>query len=165
MSLPSFVVCKACKAEFPVNLSNVPISKDVGFKCSKCGEINKITLTSAEPVDPTILIKKSKITNEVAVSKVVLKLGNNVFGRGDQNSENVICLTKSEKAMSRKHFEIEAKKSEHNEMVEYTITDLKSTNGIILNGNRLNPLSKVYLNDNDVITIGQTHILFQLLKI
>ena len=57
--------------------------------------------------------------------------------------------------MSRRHAAIRV------EDMRFELSDLKSTNGVFVNGKRI---EKSFLRDNDVIRLGHTEFTFRLIK-
>lgn len=61
---------------------------------------------------------------------------------------------------SRLHARISAERDPQNNAVRYTISDLGSTNGTLLNGQ---PITKAFLNEGDKVTIGDHLFRFEML--
>jgi predicted Zn finger-like uncharacterized protein len=169
--------CQSCNTKFKIGEEKVPSNRVLKFKCPSCGSNNALNLNPSVESDKTVIVRQKKQLNtvgaklmvydqnETLIKRVILKMGKNIFGRLDNTEESIQGLNDNEKAMSRTHFQIDVKKNAGNQTYEYIIHDLKSTNGLIVNGSILDQLAKIYLNDNDVITIGNTHILFQFIKL
>jgi pSer/pThr/pTyr-binding forkhead associated (FHA) protein len=81
----------------------------------------------------------------------ILGAGKTVIGRA--TSSSVWDISLQDKSVSRPHAEI------LKEDAQFTLTDLKSANGVLVNGDLI--AEKVELQDGDVIEIGETTLLFR----
>jgi diguanylate cyclase (GGDEF)-like protein len=64
-----------------------------------------------------------------------------------------------DRLVSRRHAQVYRQKAEDSDVVHYIIVDLHSTNGTIVNGERI---SKAFLHDGDKIQVGNTTLKFTL---
>lgn len=168
------VKCDQCAKQFKAQIDISDHSPTIQFNCPDCGAVNKIILQT-DSVDKTEVIRQNTSDtiigaklevfdkNEKLMSKIILKNGKNVFGRGNQQEPEIISLG-DDKLLSRKHFMIEVKTNGQGKESEYLLCDMESKNGTLLNGEKLSKESKLYLKNSDVITVGEIYILFQLIK-
>lgn len=70
---------------------------------------------------------------------------------GGPESRPDVAVATEDKKMSRKHAAIRKKGK-----IGYTLRDIGSKNGVILNGQKLEPDEEVYLSDGDTIRLGDT---------
>lgn len=84
-----------------------------------------------------------------------------LMGRGRVQEGQTVNLDLSvydRRYVSRRHAEISRQEG------QFIITDLDSSNGTLLNGNRLTPHEPELLRSGDIIKIGQVHLEFKLIR-
>jgi hypothetical protein len=84
-----------------------------------------------------------------------------LMGRGRIQEGQTVNLDLSvydRRYVSRRHAEISRQEG------PFIITDLDSSNGTLLNGNRLTPHEPELLRSGDIIKIGQVHLEFKLIR-
>ena len=136
-------ICPKCKKKFFVPISEKLASKFESDPTKIGGDMEEITLL--------IEVIPNEITNyqsfELTSDYYTLGRCNN---SGPEHRPDVEVVTTDMK-MSRKHAVIKKKGN-----IGFTITDLGSKNGIILNGTKLEKDEEMYLSDGDVFCIGDT---------
>lgn len=160
------VKCPKCGS-----LSSIPIvEQEVGSRkhgaCPRCGKIFTIaiptSLASKFVSDPTI----GALDNDVSLFLEVVKDSNTSFqtfeltsdyytiGRknnsGPASRPDIEVIT-TDMHMSRKHAVIKKRGK-----VGFTINDLGSKNGIVVNEQKIGSDEEIYLNDGDTFCLGQT---------
>ena len=129
---------------------NVEIKPGINF-CGFCG----IKIDTVSEMKPDLeIISEEKPENKPGTASILIDEKNRVaidkemffVGRTEENDYIL-----NREFVSRKHFVIR-KNEDH-----FTLTDLKTTNGTMVNGNSV---KEVILNDNDLIEIGTVKIRF-----
>lgn len=89
-----------------------------------------------------------------------LKVGSNIIGRKASSSTATIQVDDPSRTMSRTHFYINVKQSATGMFHSFYLTP-GAKNPTFLNGNRVDPDDKYFLNDGDRIRIGNIEIKFE----
>ena len=114
---------------------------------SQAEEAEEAAIPEVAPV--ARLLSKADPSKEFAVAS-----GSNTIGRREGND---IALSE-DSYVSGSHAELIADER------GFWLVDVGSTNGTMLNGSRIEPNTRMALNDGDEITIGQTAFEFEVLK-
>lgn len=164
------VTCPKCSTKLALPVEE----KDVGQKkqcmCPKCNKILVLpipqSLASKFESDPTCIGIGSSSAKEVALvletipnentAYQTFELSSDYYTIGRQNSSGPeyrpdVEVVTTDKKISRKHAAIRKKGN-----VGFTLKDLGSKNGVIMNGSRLDADEEVYLSDGTVFQIGDT---------
>lgn len=91
---------------------------------------------------------------------VQLKVGSNIIGRKANSSTASIQVDDPSHMMSRTHFYINVKQSTTGMFHSFYLTP-GTKNPTYLNGNKVDPDDKYFLNDGDCIRIGDVEIKFE----
>ncbi|HPN71372.1 MAG TPA: FHA domain-containing protein [Saprospiraceae bacterium] len=171
--------CKICNHNFKIHVENL---EGVLSRCPRCGSVQQFpaqtdvikseddrTKIFENIKDGRVLGGKISIINkEGGIYKhVILKKGLTVIGR---NLENKIYIGSEEfliedLSISRKHLSIEMQKGKSQGETIFLLCDCESKNGVYLNGLKLNGSEKVYLNHDDIISVGNLHLRFTNIKV
>lgn len=136
------VICPKCRNIFAVNIPTSFIAKFVSDP----------TIGGLE--DDKVLLLEVIGNNETSFQSFELTADTYTIGRknnsGPAYRPDIEVLT-NDYRMSRKHAVIRKKGK-----VGFSIMDLGSKNGIILNGGKIAPDEEIYLNDGDIFLLGDT---------
>lgn len=91
---------------------------------------------------------------------VQLKIGSNIIGRKANSSTATILVDDPSRMMSRTHFYINVRQSVTGMFHSFYLTP-GAKNPTFLNGNKVDPDDKYFLNDGDRIRIGDVEIKFE----
>lgn len=162
------VVCPQCSSKLPISITENDLGTKKQHTCPKCGkkflvpisvsfaskfesESTRIGGDGGDEISLLLEVIPNKIT---AFQSFELTSDYYTVGRcnnsGPEHRPDVEVVTTDMK-MSRKHAGIKKKGS-----VGFTIKDLGSKNGIILNGKKLEKDEEMYLSDGDTFNIGDT---------
>jgi hypothetical protein len=149
------VPCDHCNADITVLVDDTFL-KNTSTDTEEHTQIfiqSKDIWTSSKPA--TIYIKN---TANFRVMKVILQEGVNIFGRAPKqgNGMNCIAVEGADRSISRSHLTITAEKRHSG--FAYLLKDNNSSNGTCLNEEKLTKYDEVYLENQDVITIGTVEI-------
>ena len=179
------VVCGNCKAKLKLDLPPEAEGKPIRFKCAKCGQMNQVSLSTAEapvkpiepklPAEPALAPKPMQEPKPVVPGWLVvhdenapvqtfeLKPGKNTVGRISQQKPSDIMIETSDTFMSRCHFTLEVIPAQKGRF-DYILSDNKSANGTFLNADknkRLSDTDQWYIKDGDTIQAGRTKIVLK----
>ena len=161
------VKCPKCRA-----LSAIPVvEEEIGTKkksiCPKCGDIFSVSIptsvASKFESDPTLggitgdnssLLLEVIRNKDTAYQSFELTADYYTLGRknnsGPASRPDIEVIT-SDMKMSRKHAIIKKKGK-----AGFTLKDMNSKNGVVLNGEKIAPDEEIYLSDGDVFRLGDT---------
>lgn len=162
------VTCPRCATKLAVPVTEADIGTKKQGACPKCKA--KFLIPIPAELAPKFESDSTKIGDDYEAdnSLVLETVGSSLtayqsfeltadyytIGRqnsgGPENRPDVGVVTIDMK-MSRKHAAIRKKGK-----TGFTLRDLESTNGVILNGEKLKPNQEVYLSDGDTIRLGDT---------
>ncbi|MBC8155055.1 MAG: FHA domain-containing protein [Bacteroidetes bacterium] len=167
--------------------------KSTEAKCPVCGYINPLPGPPVVPVmakpllpgeeHPTVLQKHALPTEvgwllvgdeQTTPSTLVLRLGLNTIGRQSVMAPSDLMLITADEAMSRQHCTIEVRINRVGSL-EYILQDgaqraegwKNSLNGTFVDGSqtRLGEYDRIYLNEGNVIQLGQTKLTLKTLQL
>lgn len=162
------VICPQCSSKLAVPITESDLGSKKQSVCPKCGKrfIVPISMSFASKFDsdPTriggdsgediSLLLEVVPNNITGFQSFELTSDYYTIGRannsGPEHRPDVEVITTDMK-MSRKHAVIKKKSN-----IGFTITDLGSKNGIVLNGKKLDKDEEMYLADGDIFCIGDT---------
>lgn len=179
------VVCGNCKAKLKLDLPPEAEGKPIRFKCAKCGQMNQVSLSTAEasvkPVEPKQPAEPAPAPKPMQEPKPVvpgwlvvhdenapvqtfeLKPGKNTVGRISQQKPSDIMIETNDTFMSRCHFTLEVIPAPKGRF-DFILSDNKSANGTFLNADKNKRLSETdqwYIKDGDTIQAGRTKIVLK----
>jgi len=169
-SIKISVGCPKCTAKLAVPITQNDVGQKKQCMCPKC---NKIFLVSIPPSlasqfvsDPTCIGSANSADNLLMLTTVpteqtpfqCFELTSDYYTIGRKNNSGPeyrpdVEITTSDSRMSRKHAAIRKKGASG-----FTLKDLRSKNGVLLNNEKLDPDEEVYLSDGDIIQIGDSKI-------
>lgn len=161
------VTCPQCATKLAVPITENDLGTKKQGMCPKCGKKFLIpisaSLASKFESDPTqigdggeeVSLVIETIPNTFTAYQS-FELTSDYYTVGRQNSSGPehrpdVEVATTDKKMSRKHAVIRRKGK-----TGFTLKDLGSKNGVMLNGNRLEADEEVYLSDGDQFRIGET---------
>lgn len=161
------VCCPQCASKLAVPITESDLGTRKQGMCPKCHKkflipisTELISIFESDPTQIGDSGSESALVIEVVPNSLTtyqsFELTSDYYTLGRQNSggpENRpdVEVTTTDKKMSRKHVGIRRKGR-----TGFTIKDLGSKNGVVLNGNRLEADEEVYLSDGDMFRIGET---------
>lgn len=168
------VTCPACGRVNQISNVRKYLGKKVRLNClnTACGKEMVLDLTEAEDSDKTVVIRKP--TNLKQMGKLIQKTGDKVLGEfiltknehvAGRNSSAFIpdIAVNDDPYISRKQFVIKTVSDNGNqERTHYMITDCKSKNKTLLNGQALESDEAIFLKDGDIITAGKSTFEFRI---
>lgn len=149
------VPCDHCKADIAVLVDDIFLKNT----STNTEEHTRIFIQSKDiwtnPKPPAIYIKN---TANFRVVNVMLQEGINIVGRAPkpENGINCIVIEGADQSISRSHLTISTDKRHIG--FAYLLKDNNSSNGTYLNEEKLSQYDEVYLESEDVITIGTVEI-------
>jgi len=172
--------CKKCNTKQLIEAKEGMFGKKNTFRCRQCSELisvkipdekvlisrsAKINKTNSNVETETLINTNSKTETYLKIQAVKddktksqsfdIDQKRMTIGRKNQSGPAYkpdIEIETADRYMSKKHALIIRKENK-----EFVISDLNSTNGTWLNGQKLNPNDEEYLEDGDEIKIGRTH--------
>ena len=162
------VECPKCASKLAIPVSENDVSTKKQCICPKCNKIFflsiPLSIASKFESDPTMggnnpnelsLVLECIPNTDTACQTYELSSDYYTIGRknssGPEYRPDVEIIT-TDKRISRKHAAIRKKKN------GFTLKDLGSKNGILLNDAKMDPDEEIYLKDGDVFQIGATRI-------
>lgn len=159
------ITCPKCTTKFAIPIVQNDLGKQKKTTCPKCHKNILVnipsSLASKFESDPTcignsgnekFLLIEAIPNTETAYQAFELTSDYYTIGRqncsGPEYRPDVEVVT-TDKKISRKHAVIRKKGNG-----SFTIKDLSSKNGVLLNNNRLETDEEMYLNDGDIFQIG-----------
>lgn len=148
--------------------------KGIKFTCSNasCSQVIRLTIPKlpAKEVKSTVfnlgpikeiqsaalILQANEYHSEQTFS---IESGHYVVGRKSKSKYPDLSLDTTDHNISRLHCIIEGKIDKLG-ILHFILRDHQSKNGVLLNGNSLLNGEEVYLQDNDVIQIGKSKMLF-----
>lgn len=162
------VACPKCASKLAIPVSENDVGAKKQCMCPKCNKIFFLTIpqsiASKFESDPTMVGNKS---NEISLvlesipnadtACQTFELTSDYYTIGRRNSSGPeyrpdVEIVTTDKRISRKHAAIRKKKN------GFTLKDLGSKNGVLLNDVKLEHDEEVYLKDGDFFQIGATRI-------
>lgn len=137
--------CPKCKKKFAIPISEKLASKFVSESTSIGGDLEEERTLFIEVIPDEMTEYQSF---ELTSDYYTIGRKNN---SGPEHRPDVEVVT-TDKKMSRKHAAIRKKGK-----VGFTLIDLGSKNGVILNGEKMDPDEEMYLSDGDTFCIGDTY--------
>lgn len=164
------VACPQCAIKLAVPITENDVGQKKQCMCSKCNKIFMLTvpqtLMSKFGSDPTCinsgdfndisLVLTTVPSEQTSFQSFELTSDYYVIGRKNSSGPEYrsdVEIETSDIRMSRKHAAIKKKGS-----LGFTLRDLGSKNGVILNNTKLEADEEVYLSDGDVFQIGDTRL-------
>lgn len=160
------VTCPHCTTKLAVPVTESDLGTKKQGACPKCQKRFLIpiptSLASMFESDPTLGGNETEcsllletIPNAMTAYQS-FEMTSDYYTIGRQNSSGPehrpdVEVVTTDKKISRKHAAIRKKGK-----TGFTLKDLGSKNGVMLNGNRLDADEEVYLNDGDQIRLGET---------
>jgi len=168
------VKCPFCQIGLKVDKQKIPKGIDT-FKCPKCAheislsfldnkpdtqkdETNTVVFQSAKAEGGKLTVLPKGNTREQVYH---LREGNYIVGRKAAVSDADIRIETDDKMMSRNHARINVKKDAQGGII-HCLSDNRSKNRTMYNGQYLEEREEVILQDKDEIQIGNTLLLFNL---
>lgn len=161
------IVCPHCEKFSRLQVPERLVGKKVNLKCGNpgCGkEFSHVFSLKEEEDETTFLTVKSKpavsnqlrITNEKGDLIKILNLNpiNYLIGRDQNSGDDFKMINLENPYVSRRHCILKCIPGSTESEIEFTITDLGSTNKTYLNERVLSPDEEFYLRDGDIIKIG-----------
>lgn len=162
------VCCPQCATKQPLSITESDLGTKKQGICPKCQKKFLVSipasLASKFESDPTDLGKDYGNENSLVIETVPnsytayqsFELTSDYYTVGRRNNSGPehrpdVEVVTTDKKMSRKHALIRKKGKSG-----FTLKDIGSKNGVMLNGNRLEPDEEVYLSDGDKFRIGET---------
>lgn len=162
------VTCPKCATKLAIPVTENDLGTKKQCMCPKCNKIFVLpipqSLASKFESDPTCI--GSSNTNEISLVLETVpndftayqsfELSSDYYTIGRQNNSGPeyrpdVEVVTADKRISRKHAAIRKKGN-----VGFTLKDLGSKNGVVLNGSKLDADEEVYLNDGAVFQLGDT---------
>ncbi len=162
------VTCPKCAAKLAIPVAENDLGTKKQCMCPKCNKIFMLpipqTLASKFESDPTCVGESSN--NDISLLLETIpndytayqsfELSADYYTIGRQNSSGPeyrpdVEVVTTDKRISRKHAAIRKKGK-----VGFTLKDLGSKNGVVLNGSKLDADEEVYLSDGAVFQLGDT---------
>lgn len=165
------IECIQCHNVYTLSLNPQYFGKMISVKCNNCGKLIRFRVrraVSKEAMDPNgTLVGVSNNDNkilrlEINGDKLTLKQNfiinqdNVTVGRKNNDGpayRSDIEIVTADKYMSRVHCALQKKNNGR-----YVIKDIGKRNRILLNDNEIGHMDEYYLNDGDLIQLGQTVI-------
>lgn len=169
------LICPGCRASLTLPADKADNEKLI-LLCPKCqykGVVKSFVRLQnqqlVENSEPTIIVGHNLREalaigrlKEVKTNKLFsLKQGSNRFGRKSPNSVCEHQFTTEDTFISRKHFEINVIFNKASLVYDHRLNDLGSTNGTLLNGQKLVKGDIILLNPGDKIVAGKTELIFE----
>lgn len=168
------VTCPNCSAKVPLAITEDLVGKVVQGVCPSCRNKAKwkipASLISMFNTDPTFvpdagkdrsLMLEVQSSDYAQAQRFELTADYYTIGRqnngGPEHRPDVAVVT-IDKSMSRIHAGIRKKPT------GFILKDLGSKNGVVLNGEKIEPDSEVYLADGDKFTLGNTQFAVNILE-
>lgn len=175
------ITCTSCSKKYEIEIPSGADHNKLKVKCGKCGTVQTVAdglSATSEEVERTFIIPISSDSRAIGAhvhfidkegKKLIslnLKYGDNVFGRGSENSINYNGnnVNIKDDSVSKRHLSIFLQNSQTVKERVMILQDLSSTNGTFLNGKKLDPLEKIFLQNEDIITIGKHFLVFEIIK-
>ena len=109
------------------------------------GENTEILLDDPVIIGPTLRLISEEASTVNGANDISVPATPFVIGRSTANADHAIDA----RGISRKHVQIDLEDG------IYYITDLNSTNGVLINGSRISPMERTILEKDDTIKIGE----------
>jgi len=159
LQAPSIPVAPVAPPASPAPPTDVPAS---GTACARCGRINKPNARfcagcgaplSAALTVPRLIVVSPRSTFEQKIERTPLRIG-----RRDPRQHHYpeLDLAEHDRGIASRHHAMIDRNGDH-----YTLVDLGSTNGTLVNGSPLPPHQKHHLRSGDRIKIGEVEIEFR----
>ena len=161
------VLCPKCASKLAAPVSENDVGANKQCICPKCNKIFFLTIpqsiASKFESDPTMggdnsnelsLVLECIPNADTACQTFELTSDFYTIGRKNSSGPSYrpdVEIVTTDKRISRKHAAIRKKKN------GFTLKDLGSKNGILLNDAKLEPDEEIYLKDGDVFQIGSTN--------
>lgn len=167
------IQCNKCKFEFEITIPSSVSGKKIKFKCKnkECREDIELRIPKSGSYDASTIISKSNdkivksanlevIPNELTgFQRFELLEGINTIGRKSDNRKAKIQIVSNDTDISRIHCSIKCFKDKLG-TTSFLLKDEASTNGLLLNDEKLDENQEVFLMQGDVIRMGNTSLLF-----
>lgn len=163
--------CTVCKSPLVVTFSKADVGKTKRFRCQKCGKNLDafIPQSYAEKFDAnaTVIDERRDIQSLLIETVPTPKTEYQCFeltsdfytiGRknetGPEHRPDIEVIT-TDRNMSRIHAAI-SKIVKDKAVNGFTIKDMKSKNGVVIDSGKMLPDEELYLNDGDIFRLGDT---------
>jgi predicted Zn finger-like uncharacterized protein len=176
------IVCKQCKSKTVFFVDETKLGKKEHVRCQHCQKMNLVQIQPAsffeklnknmiegtvinspkKNIDPSYL--KLEVKQEQYTEYQTFDIDQERMSIGRKNSAGAeyradVEVVTEDKFMSKKHALFLRKENDL-----YTISDLDSTNGTWLNGEKLESFEEVFIEDGDEIKMGRSFFLVTLVK-
>lgn len=171
------VLCPKCDNYIYFDETRYEKGQSLVFKCEHCGKQFSIRIGKSKTKDTrkeeSKNIDQTEVNNEFGTITVIenvfgfkqvygLKEGDNVFGRRCVGTVINCPIETSDMSMDRRHCIINVKKNKKSGKVMYTLRDAPSLTGTFLHNELLEDNDRIRLDDDSIITIGATSLVFKL---
>lgn len=123
--------------------------------------VNLIEKVEADAITGKLVLQGNTIS---LIPHFDLTENNTIIGRGIEDKisgKARISINTEDTTMSRLQCEIRIIRDKFTDIVSYTLKDLGSLNGTLLNGEKLIKEEEVYLQDNDILKLGNIAYKFE----
>lgn len=161
------VRCPKCDNYTTFDENQYTIGQSLVFICPNCGRQFSIRIKEST-INPEKSKQKTEITAYIIVienifhqkQEIPLKLGDNVIGRYTKGTTISTPIETSDPSVDTKHCIINIKLDKQGNPV-YTLRDATSNTGTFYMNDILSNYDRIYLQDNSIITIGATTLIFK----
>jgi DNA-directed RNA polymerase subunit RPC12/RpoP len=171
LGISRVVTCKSCGHKMNLNLKPRPVQNNPGTQVSESGQGFNHFIENEPGTNVVGIHKKTKhkfklqlLENSTAATHLVIKnpkenytifIGRNPEGASTSfDTEKDVSWILDDEYLSRAHCSISVQKQ--NSKVQFIIEDLKSTNGTLVNKNKLENEDQILLQLGDEVEVGHT---------
>jgi len=172
--VPVSLQCNTCKKTSDYSLSEDLRGHKLTVACQHCSQKLNYFFPNEQKVEEgpatgTTIVQQSKVLDgylRVEDSRgfhkdYILEKDQNIVGRFSKyNLQSSLSIDTDDKTMSRAHCTIRRIKNSRGSLV-FTVRDLDSLNGVIVNGRQLSATEEIYLCDDDRLQLGNVVLIFK----
>lgn len=156
--------CPKCEAPILFDDEKYQAGCTLVFECPECSKQFKLrvnTPQAEEPEESPVYGRFTVIDNIFHLQQtLLLRKGLNIIGRHVKGTSINCPITTNDPSIDTKHCQVEVKQNKHGEWL-FILKDCQSNTGTFVRNNVLGLNETLHLDNDEVVTIGATTMLFE----